>query len=74
MRVLMGFTWLGTLKLKVPVEGRVCFQCLVVEHNLLKKVCASNIKVKVVSVDSTEEYHGSEGITVLILNLDTRWR
>ena len=69
----MGFAWLRTRKLKVPVEVRVCLQCLVVEHNLLK-VCAPNIKVKVVSIDSTEAYHGSEGITALILNLDTRWR
>jgi len=38
------------------------------------KACASNVKVKVVSVDSTEAYHGSEGVTALILNLDTRWR
>jgi hypothetical protein len=70
----MGFTWFITRKLKVPVEGRVCLQCLVVEHNLLKKVCASNVKVKAVSVDCTEAYHGSEGITALILNLDRRWR
>lgn len=52
----------------------VCLQCLVVEHNLLKKVCASNVKVKAVSVDCTEAYHGSEGITAPILNLDRRWR
>jgi len=47
MRVLMEFTWLRTRKLKVPVEGRVCLLCLMVEHNLLKKVCVSTVKVKV---------------------------
>jgi hypothetical protein len=74
MRVLMGFRWLRTRKLEVPVEGRIYLQCLMIEHNLLKKICASNVKVKVVSLDFTEAYHGSEGITALILNLDTRWR